>query len=86
MARKFFPPLTFGIDRYHGRRGDETVQAGGAKGNGYELLYFRGRWLEKISVQTILELEAAEHEVYKNERDNEFLSQMGFTSDGSTLK
>lgn len=94
MAKNRRPfSVTFGRDTFHGRRGPENPDPGDGfapyrdgLGTGYELVYFRGQYLEKLSIQKILDDEAAEQSVWENQQDDALLSQLGFGTDGSTLK
>lgn len=86
-------PIVYGRDEYHGRSGPENPSPGsgfatptGAQGSGYELIEFRGMFLDKLSIEEILDDEAAEESTRQDKLDREFLSSMGFITDGTTLK
>ena len=88
--------ITTGRDSYRGRSGPESQSPGsGSKaydaatanpGRGFNLELFRGRWLEKLSIVEIEDIEAAELAVEEDRSDREFLSKMGFIRDGSSLQ
>ena len=87
-----FNPKSYGRDERHARSGPEYTSPGdgyapnrGYVGEGYELSLFRGQYLDKLSIQEILDNEAAEQAVREDISDRTFLAQMGFISDGTTL-
>jgi len=63
-----------------------AVDAVQTAAGGYELKPFRGRFLDKLSIDEIEDIEAGEETARQDASDQEFLSEMGFGSDGSTLK
>ena len=93
MGKKQFPQTVYGRDSFRGRSGPQYTDPGdgfapnsGYEGSGYELQYFRGQYLDHLSIIEILDKEAAEEMVRESYLDREFLSRMGFGRDGSTLK
>lgn len=85
--------IVYGRDDRHGRSGPDYSDPGSAfstntddEGTGYELRPFRGEHLDKLSIAEILDDEAAEETVRMSESDQEFLSELGFGTDGSSLK
>lgn len=93
MSDKGFPPITYGRDSRHGRRGPEYSDPGpdmapnrGYEGSGQPLKKFRGVWLDHLSVIELEDLDAVEIELEKDRQDKEFISKCGFTTDGSTLQ
>lgn len=83
----------YGRDERHGRSGPEYSTPGdgfaensGYTGSGYNLKKFRGQMLDKLSITEILDDEAGEETARKYEEQQELLSEMGFGTDGSTLK